>query len=325
MPRPWSVTRTVTSDGDTAPLIRTGASRGENLIAFSIRFENTRSSCAASARTSGRSVRERELDRMVGLQLRDGRRNGVVQVAPVALRSDRARLDPRQVEQIVHQLGQPHTLGLDHVDQLGALALGDAAAAQRRAGGRDRGQRRAQVVRDRVQDRRPGHIGALRGLRLGGAARRRWSRSTATSTSRPSGSASAELVGRPGCCRPPRKATPAGLGRQAHRDLVAAAARAPARARVVRDWPRSRSPRDRRCSGAGTRRCDPRGSPTRPRRAALPRARARPRSARGSLPRRRAAAQPPRGARQPLPQSAARSAATRSCECAIESWWRGVM
>ena len=47
--------RTVTVPAVVPPVILTGAPAGENLTALLIRFENTRSSWAASARTSGRS------------------------------------------------------------------------------------------------------------------------------------------------------------------------------------------------------------------------------------------------------------------------------
>ena len=110
--------------------------------------------------------RQRELDRVVAAGVGGRRGDDVVQVAPVGLRRHRAGLDPRQVEQVVDQLGQSRALGLDHLDQLGALGLGDADR-ERRARGRDRGQRRAQVVRDRVEDRGLGHLGAAGGLGLG--------------------------------------------------------------------------------------------------------------------------------------------------------------
>src|SRR6185437_3830849 len=55
MPRPRSVTRTVTRPPPAPPLILTGTPGGEWVIAFSSRFANTRSSWAASACTSGSS------------------------------------------------------------------------------------------------------------------------------------------------------------------------------------------------------------------------------------------------------------------------------
>ncbi len=102
---------------------------GENLTAFSIRFENTRSSWAASARTSGRSPGSWNSIGCSPAGVGRGRGDDVVQVAPVRLRRHRTRLDPGQVEQVVDELGQPRALGLDHLDQLGSLGLGDAPIA----------------------------------------------------------------------------------------------------------------------------------------------------------------------------------------------------
>ena len=258
---PWSADRTVTRPALAPPLIRTGARAGENLTAFSIRFENTRSSCAASARTSGRSPGSANSIGWSPEAWAGGRGDDVVQVAPVRLGRHRARLRSATGRADRRQLGQPRALALDHVDQLGALGVGDGADRERRARGRDRGQRRAQIVGDRVQDRGLGDLGACARPRSRRPARRPARVRRPRRCRRPSDSRHAldralvpgHVVGRdvqPGVCRRLRGSR--------HRDLVAAPARAPARAR--------RGPRPAvvacatasRCLAAGRRRCSPR-------------------------------------------------------------------
>ena len=75
-------------------------------------------------------------------------------------------LEPAEVEQVVHQARQPRALGGDHGGELAPLLLGQRLRAQPARGGGDRGQRRAEVVRDRPQERRLHHVRAPQCLRL---------------------------------------------------------------------------------------------------------------------------------------------------------------
>ena len=90
----------------------------------------------------------------------------VVQVHPVGPRVDGPRLDAREVEQVVDQARQPLRLLVDHGDQLAAVVLVEVAVGQRVGRRADGRQRRAQVVRDRMQHRCLGHVGAPDGLGL---------------------------------------------------------------------------------------------------------------------------------------------------------------
>ena len=80
----------------------------------------------------------------------------IADIDPVALRIDRAGLDPRHVEQVGDEARQPVALLLDRGEQVGAAGrlhlVAELAQAGDRAG--DRRQRRLQIVRDRRQKRR---------------------------------------------------------------------------------------------------------------------------------------------------------------------------
>ena len=75
------------------------------------------------------------------------------QIDRLAARLGVPGLQPRDVEQVLDQAREPLAL-LDHrLAQLVALLGGDAGRVEGGAGGDDRGQRRAQVVGDRAQQR----------------------------------------------------------------------------------------------------------------------------------------------------------------------------
>jgi hypothetical protein len=65
----------------------------------------------------------------------------VTNVTPVRLRVDRPRLDPREVEKIVHKTGEPGGLVAYDRDELGAIARADALVAQSTRRGCDARQR----------------------------------------------------------------------------------------------------------------------------------------------------------------------------------------
>ena len=131
------------------------------------RFANTRSSCAASARTSGRSAVERDLH---------GHGRG-----------RRGRAPPRRTSSIEHQSRRGSASPACSRERSSSLSISrdsrsasstttapsssplgrlDRRRADRVAGGEDRRQRRAQVVRDGAQQRGLDHVRAPQGLRL---------------------------------------------------------------------------------------------------------------------------------------------------------------
>src|SRR3989442_12938541 len=68
----------------------------------------------------------------------------------------RAGLEAREVEQLAHEAVEPIGLDLDRVEQRAAILWRqvEGGALQALAGRLDRGQRGAEVVADRAQDRR---------------------------------------------------------------------------------------------------------------------------------------------------------------------------
>ena len=80
-----------------------------------------------------------------------------------APRLQHAGLDAREVEHVGDQAHEPVGLVLDAGDQRLALVLGHVLA-QGRGGGGDRGERRAQVVRDGLQQRGAQAVGLLQRL-----------------------------------------------------------------------------------------------------------------------------------------------------------------
>jgi hypothetical protein len=79
----------------------------------------------------------------------------------------RLRAPARAGSQVVDEMRKARGLVAQHGDELGAILLGHSLVREARGGGRDRGQRRAELVRDRVQDRGLGDVGALGGVGLG--------------------------------------------------------------------------------------------------------------------------------------------------------------
>ena len=78
----------------------------------------------------------------------------IVELEDVALRAQRAGLDPAQVEQVGDQPVEVFDLALDRVGALLPVVVAQLARRAERAGRRpDRRQWRAQVVRDGLQQR----------------------------------------------------------------------------------------------------------------------------------------------------------------------------
>ena len=69
----------------------------------------------------------------------------------------------REVEQVVDQAREPARLDADGLGELAPLRVGQARRAQRLGAGQDRGQRRAEIVRDRAQERGLDHVAAPQG------------------------------------------------------------------------------------------------------------------------------------------------------------------
>ena len=78
----------------------------------------------------------------------------------------RPGLQPREVEQLVDEPGQAARLLTDALAKLLALPGAEPRGANRGAGRDDRGQRRAQVVRDGSQQRRLDRVRVAQGPRL---------------------------------------------------------------------------------------------------------------------------------------------------------------
>ena len=111
MPGPRSTTRTSTRGPDRPRAHDTGWSP-EKRAEFSSRLANARSSCAASAWSSGRSASSATRTPPGGRRRRRGAHE-LLDRAPVGTRLGRARLEPRQVEQVVDQARQPVGLAAD--------------------------------------------------------------------------------------------------------------------------------------------------------------------------------------------------------------------
>ncbi len=278
-------------------LISTGAPSAENLNAFSIRVREHPLDLRRVRTNKREVVRQAKLDRMIApprTRVGQSARHDVTQVAPVGLRMKSAGLDPRQVEQVRDHPVQPLRLLVEHRQKLVAVAL-VLGIAQAGESCRDRGQRRAQVVRDRMQHRR------LRDIRAGCRLRLR----------RPLGHPLAlqseieqlpqrlakPLEGRP--C-PSRTRSPHTASRSSSRSSGSSKARrpeAPGPARATRAAPLSRTLRS-----AGSHRWQAPAPPDRQRAATTPRRQATARRAHGAPPPAPARA-PPRHARAPSPQA----------------------
>ncbi len=101
---------------------------------------------------------------MAGGHLAPGPGQHVAEVAPVGARVDRAGLDSREVEEIVHHASKALGLGIDCFEEGVAILDRERLVAQAAGGCGDRRERRSQVVGDRVEERRLGDVGTARGL-----------------------------------------------------------------------------------------------------------------------------------------------------------------
>ena len=301
--------------------MRTGAPSGEWFTALSIRLANTRSTWAASARTSGRSSGSsistgcssprtaRTWAAATDTTSRRSHQSVCGWTAPASMR-DRSSRSPTMRARRVR-------LVLDDRQQVLAVGVGQRALAQAAGGGGDRRERRAEVVRDGVEHGGLGHVRAARGLRLG---RRGWPPARARAR-------------RARACRAPRRAAPrprapsprpcARRASPSPRPWVGA----PRARRASATAPGSCSPgsRPRTRAAAAPPRCARRPAPPpRPWPPAPPRARARwPARARFSASAARARAS---AASRPTTSAATRktTSAAASRECEISSRWRGV-
>ena len=123
--------------------------------AFSSRFANARSSCAASARISGRSRSTASRTRSAGSPASSTASRSTSSTDVQSRRGSAAPgLQPRQLDQLVDEPRQPGALARDARRRARVRSSSDSDGdAERLGAGRDRGQRGAQVVRDRAQDR----------------------------------------------------------------------------------------------------------------------------------------------------------------------------
>ena len=180
---------------------------------FSSRFANARSSWAASARTSGRSRSSASANVGAGaVELVDRGcarpRRASTQSRP---RLGRAGLEPREVEQLVDRAATAAAPPRDRRPRARARSASSSARrAERPGGGDDRGQRRAQVVRDRAQQRglHARRCGAARASRRPRRAARR-ARARRRAAPRATGRrAPAAAAASPRACRPGTSSVP---------------------------------------------------------------------------------------------------------------------
>jgi hypothetical protein len=103
----------------------------------------------------------------------DRREQDLLDRAPFHARLGRAGLQARHVEQVVDEARQALGLAGDVGHQLAVLLGRQRGRVECARGGEDRRQRRAQVVRDRAQQRRLEVVGAAQGARLDDLAQQR--------------------------------------------------------------------------------------------------------------------------------------------------------
>ena len=153
MPGPRSTTRTTIRGPTRRERTRTGWPRPWT-TAFSSRLAKARSSWVGSALIAGSSESSASRTSSPRAPIESPRRlQQPRQVDRLAARLGVPGLQAGDVEQVLDQAREALAL-LDHgVAELVALLRGDAGRVEGGAGGDDRGQRRAQVVGDRAQQR----------------------------------------------------------------------------------------------------------------------------------------------------------------------------
>ena len=310
MPGPRSTTRTSSRPPLTRARTETG-SPPEWRAAFSSRFANARSSCAGVGEDQRQVAVDGELHAAPPGRPADVDRlaQHLLDRAPVAARLGRARLQPRELEQLVDQAREPRALGSHAGRELAPLLVARGRRGERLGRRDDRRQRRAQVVRDRAQHGGLDLVRAAQRARLDDLARERVARERRRRAAPRA----------PGARRrPPRRA--ASWGRAACRG-----ARRRARAGAPPSARRRRPPRARAGTTAGRRRARSAARPARARRRGRARRaargparpRGRPRGPRRTRLRARAPRAPRRGSTRPPRRRGRRRSATRFSPSAI--------
>ena len=147
-PRSARVRRRGCSSSSTRP------PSGEYLTAFSTRLTSTCSSPSASAATCGPGSGAVSTSSTSGRQVRRGRRDHAARelgrVGPADRDRRRAGVEPAREQDVVDDPREPLRLAGDHLEHARLLLVPehDVVAAQRHRGAVDRGERRAQLVRD---------------------------------------------------------------------------------------------------------------------------------------------------------------------------------
>ncbi len=132
----------------------TGSSGGESLIAFSSRFDE----CPLDLRRvdlDGREVGARVHDDSLRVgELVHRLREQLVRCPELGTRYRRPGLQPREIEEVLDEPLQAHVLRADRLQQLDPVLVGQGQLAALEPVERllDRGQRRAQIVRDGLDD-----------------------------------------------------------------------------------------------------------------------------------------------------------------------------
>ena len=327
MPRPRSITRTVTRPDPTPAVILTGSVRRRELdrVLDQVREHALElRGVGADQREVVRAGRTRSGDRCAAGPAAEATTS--CRSHQSGLRRDRAGLDLREVEQVVDELApgvRPRPRSPRSARSRSSSVMSAARSAEPAVG--DRGQRRAQVMGDRVEDRGAGDLGpaaaSVSAARSATARARRRRRSAGRAARR-----SVRDPGRGQTCRSRRTATAArARARSGTRDLAVGLRRhrlehhpGSARRRVAR------ATRPPMLSSWVATLCPARIADAASASSVASRSRAVATRARLSA---SAARWRPIAASRPTTTAAiiSTTSSTKSCEWAIASWWRGVM
>ena len=171
MPGPSSVTRNAIAFGvDRRRRSQRAFPAAYATIALPITLPIACSTSVASARTSGRSAGKSTSSGLccaAPARGADHAFDDLAQIDPVAPQFQRAGIDPRDGQQIAHHVVEPFGLVLDLAEQVLLRRGVELVAVVDQAGGRaeNRRQRRAEIVRDRSEQRVAHALGLGRGSR----------------------------------------------------------------------------------------------------------------------------------------------------------------
>ena len=168
IPGPSSETRITTVSSCAVAPMRTCPPAPACRCAFSSRLTRIRCACPASTMTGGRSAGTFTDRAALVLELVERRADDLVDRPELALRIRGAGLEPREIEQVAHHPVEASGLDHDRVDEGRPVALVELELriGETSGSGRDRGQRRSQVVGDRPEHVRLDRIASPQRLGL---------------------------------------------------------------------------------------------------------------------------------------------------------------